>query len=127
MPVRTDALWQHTCCELFISWSNGAGYREFNFSPAGHWQHYSFERYREGRVLADDAAQPSVTARVGSEDAQFDVVVPVPPTPHRRAGRLRIGVSAIVEDDEGRLTYWALRHPAGKPDFHDPGSFILTL
>jgi hypothetical protein len=40
---------------------------------------------------------------------------------------LRIGASAVIEDDGGALSYWALRHPPGKPDFHHPDAFALEL
>jgi hypothetical protein len=123
---RAEGLWQHTCCELFIS-SSGAAYREFNFSPSGRWQHYSFERYREGRALADDAIPPTIAVRLGSEGIQLDAEVALALLRGGRAGKLRIGLSAVIEDEEGRLTYWALRHPPGKPDFHHPGAFAVEL
>jgi hypothetical protein len=43
------------------------------------------------------------------------------------AGRLAIGLSAVIEEQDGRLSYWALRHPPGKPDFHYPEAFALEL
>jgi hypothetical protein len=39
----------------------------------------------------------------------------------------RVGVSAILEDRDGTKSYWALAHPPGKPDFHDPACFALEL
>ena len=45
---RADGLWRHTCFEAFIG-GDGAAYREFNISPAGHWQAYDFTDYRRGR------------------------------------------------------------------------------
>jgi hypothetical protein len=39
---------------------------------------------------------------------------------------LRIGLSAVIEASDG-LSYWALRHPADKPDFHDAAGFSLLL
>jgi hypothetical protein len=36
-------------------------------------------------------------------------------------------LSTVVEDREGRLSYWAARHPAGRPDFHHPEGFSLEL
>jgi hypothetical protein len=39
----------------------------------------------------------------------------------------RIGLSAVIEDVDGGLSYWALAHPSDKPDFHHPDSFALTL
>ena len=41
--------------------------------------------------------------------------------------RLRVALSTVVEDQEGRLSYWALRHPAGRPDFHHAEGFSLAL
>jgi len=38
-----------------------------------------------------------------------------------------LAVSAVVEDRDGVLSYWALRHPPGEPDFHHPGAFTLQL
>jgi len=40
---------------------------------------------------------------------------------------LRLALAAVVEDERGMLSYWALRHPAGKPDFHHPDAFALEL
>ena len=40
---------------------------------------------------------------------------------------LRLGLSAVVEDVDGILSYWALRHPSGKPDFHHTDAFALQL
>ncbi len=40
---------------------------------------------------------------------------------------LRLGLSAVLEMKDGSLSYWALAHPPGKPDFHHPDSFALTL
>jgi len=35
--------------------------------------------------------------------------------------------AAAIEDDRGRLSYWALEHPPGRPDFHHPESFTMEL
>ena len=40
---------------------------------------------------------------------------------------MRIGLSAVIEDTAGSLSYWALHHPRSKPDFHHRGGFILRL
>lgn len=37
------------------------------------------------------------------------------------------GLSAVIEEADGTLSYWALAHPAGKPDFHHPDCFVLEL
>ena len=44
-----------------------------------------------------------------------------------RAGGLRLALAAVLEDQQGALSYWALAHPPGKPDFHHPVGFTLEL
>jgi hypothetical protein len=43
------------------------------------------------------------------------------------ARNLKLALTAVVEDDSGNLSYWALRHAPGKPDFHHPNGFVLEL
>jgi hypothetical protein len=33
----------------------------------------------------------------------------------------------VIEEKNGALSYWALRHPAGKPDFHRRSAFAMEL
>src|SRR2546422_3089437 len=33
---------------------------------------------------------------------------------------LSLALAAVVGDENGALSYWALKHPPGKPDFHHP-------
>jgi hypothetical protein len=40
---------------------------------------------------------------------------------------LLVGLCAVIEDEHGRLSYWALRHAPGKPDFHRRDGFALEL
>ena len=35
--------------------------------------------------------------------------------------------AAVIEEDGGPLSYWALQHPPGNPDFHHPDGFALEL
>ena len=39
---------------------------------------------------------------------------------------LRLGLAAVIEASDGTRSYWALRHPAGQPDFHHADAFALT-
>ena len=39
--------------------------------------------------------------------------------------RLRLALSPVIED--GALSYWALRHPPGRPDFHHQDAFTLEI
>ena len=132
IPARTrsrigDKLWQHTCFELFIA-RHMPAYHEFNFSPSGEWAAYAFSRYREGADLGDDALDPLVTVRAGAQRLELDATVQLGRlSPPHAAARLSLALSAVIEDADGGLSYWALRHPPGKPDFHHPEAFALAL
>lgn len=127
-PRFADRLWQHTCFEIFIRHQGEPGYHEFNLSPSGEWAAYAFERYREGAPLIDETLNPQVTVRSAAGKLDVEAVIRldlVSPTYARTA--LTLAVSAVVEDRDGVLSYWALRHPAGKPDFHHPDAFALRI
>ena len=42
-------------------------------------------------------------------------------------GVWRVGFSAVIEERDGTMSYWALAHPPGKPDFHHRDCFALEL
>ena len=90
-------------------------YEEFNFSPSGEWAAYAFRSYRE------PATPPEVAVTIRFEQDVLQAEVPL------RAGKIALAVSAVVEDVEGALSYWALRHPAGKPDFHNFDGYVLQF
>jgi hypothetical protein len=118
-PRIADRLWQHTCCELFLMRPGEEGYRELNFSPSGEWAAYEFSRYREGGPLA----VPDPGIRVSRRRDRLELEAAIDTS----ARKVRIGLSAVVEDLDGGLSYWALRHAPGKPDFHHRDAFALEL
>lgn len=119
-PRRADRLWQHTCFEAFLA-GEGSAYFEYNFAPSRQWALYRFGAYREGMASVEPARAPRIAIEAGPRRLRLDVEVDAPlPAP-------RIALAAVVEDADGRLTYWALAHPPGKPDFHHPDAFALRL
>jgi hypothetical protein len=40
---------------------------------------------------------------------------------------LALALSAVVENSDGTLSYWALKHPPGRPDFHHADAYVLEL
>jgi hypothetical protein len=40
---------------------------------------------------------------------------------------LRVALASVIEDGGGTLSYWALKHPPGKADFHHAHGFALEL
>ena len=117
-PREAGQLWQHTCCELFVARDGTPGYREFNFSPSGEWAAYAFARYRDGAPLS--IPDPRIAVKRGEGRLELTATIQVNPP-------CRIGLSAVVEEQNGDLSYWALRHPPGKPDFHHADAFALSV
>jgi hypothetical protein len=126
-PRIAHGLWQHTCCECFIALKGEPGYHEFNFAPSGEWCAYAFAKYREGGPLADEALNPRIAVRNCAEKIELDATISLGclSSMHLHAS-LVLALSAVVEDQHGGLTYWALKHPPGKPDFHHPDAFVLA-
>ena len=103
---------------------DGPGYREFNFSPSGEWAVYAFRSYRVGGELDVELA-PGIVVRRTMNRLELDAEICQDILPPGRP--LRLGLSAVMEDADGELSYWALRHPPGKPDFHHTDAFALQL
>jgi hypothetical protein len=119
-PRIAERLWQYTCCEIFVAREGASGYREFNLSPSGEWAAYAFQRYREGALLLEVSPEITVQHRAGRLELEASL-------PFSDKGKLRIGLSAVIEEVNGALSYWALKHSPGKPDFHHPDTFALRL
>ena len=100
----------------------GPGYREFNFSPSGEWAAFTFRGYRNGGEL-EVVRPPGIVVRRSEERLELDAAIHPDCLPPGRT--LQLGLSAVVEDVDGALSYWALRHPPGRPDFHHADAFAL--
>jgi hypothetical protein len=127
VPRFATGLWRHTCFEAFIALEGQPAYHEFNFAPSGDWTIYAFSGYRDGGPVANEMMRPRIGVRSTSGQLELDAVVRLDSLSaiHPRAS-LRIGLSAVIDAGDG-LSYWALRHPADKPDFHDARGFALLL
>ena len=124
----THGLWEHTCFEAFIALNNSPGYHELNFAPSGEWALYAFQSYREIAPLPDEMVAPEIHVRCFADRLELDANVRLDSLSAMHAtAPLRLALSAVIEDNTGNLSYWALRHPPGKPDFHHPDAFALTL
>ena len=128
---RSDGLWQHTCCEAFIAFSGETAYREFNFSPSGQWAAYAFSGYRQADDGAFIAPPPAIDIRSSDGELELQVLLDLHTLPSgRHIGELRLGLSVVVEEHcsaGATHSYWALKHPAERPDFHHRGGFHLRL
>jgi hypothetical protein len=128
-PAVADELWKHTCCELFVAKKGDPSYWEWNFSPTGEWAAYAFSDYRqrtrgerESPTVADLAAPISV--RRVDDRLELEASVQLDSS---HGIQLVAALSAVMEEKGGGLSYWALKHPPGKPDFHHRDAFALEL
>ena len=125
-PRRRDELWTTTCLELFLAEPDAAPYWEVNLSPSGDWNVYRLTAYRQGL-----APEPAITALPftierhahGLElQLRLDLSALVP------AGRpLDLAITAVLEEQGGEISYWALAHPGPEADFHRRDGFVLRV
>jgi hypothetical protein len=125
---KIDGLWQHTCFEAFIASSHSPDYYEFNFSPSGEWAAYYFTKYRSGAPLPNQDAAPTLIACRADNCLDLHAIVPVSAlTRVRENSRLCLGLCAVIEENSGEISYWALKHPPGRPNFHNHDGFKLEI
>ena len=121
-PGRRDELWKSTCFEAFVQAEGAKAYREYNFAPSGDWAAYDFAARREGMAEAELANPPYIRIEDNltwwSLGATFAL----------EAGhRWALGLSAVIEEQDGTKSYWALAHGGDRPDFHDAACFTARL
>lgn len=126
--ARGDRLWRHTCFEAFIRASSDIGYYELNFSPSGQWAAYQFSGYRSGMRVAEEITGVPIEVRSSPDGCVLRASLDPDRFADLRPDRAwRIGLTAVIEDASGELSYWALAHPPGKPDFHHADGFAYEL
>jgi hypothetical protein len=124
-PIRTDELWRHTCFEAFVQL--GGGYCEFNLSPSSQWAAYSFTGYRSDMAPLDIPA-PAIRTEIGENELVLRALIDLSVLQASAAeSNWQLGLAAVIEQTDGQLSYWALAHPAPKPDFHHQHCFVLQL
>ncbi len=125
-PARRNLLWEETCFELFLGIKKSDLYWEFNLSPAGHWNVYRFEAYRQG--MQEEPAITSLPFSIERKQDSFrlslkldmDNIVPANQT-------VEAAVSAVIKPGNSPMRYWALVHPGQQADFHRRDGFIIDL
>jgi hypothetical protein len=124
-PNRRDGLWEHTCLEAFVSASAREPYWELNLAPSGDWAVYRFDGYRHGQQSPPLEAPPfAMSARPDGLELQLRWPLPAELA---AASALSLGITAVLEQRNGAISYWALHHPAPAADFHRREGFRLQL
>jgi hypothetical protein len=124
-PRRAEALWRHTCFEVFLAPDSGTSYRELNFAPSLAWASYHFTAYRSGMALDLDEPAPAVTVERRERCLILNATVRLGALEQHPT--LRLALAAVIEPVAGGLCYWALRHAPGAPDFHHPDGFAVQV
>ena len=125
---RSDELWRHTCFEAFVGAALDAGYYELNFSPSKQWAAYWFNGYRNGMCAAEEITELPIETR--SEPNSYMLQTSLDLNRFSRLARegvWHLALSALIEDTSRRMSYWALAHPPGKPDFHKADGFAYEF
>ena len=121
-PERADGLWKTTCFEFFVRGQNSS-YDEYNFSPSSRWAAYNFSSYRQSASPLPLAADPHIGLSAATDLFNMEVVLTA-------AAEILgpVSLTAVIEEEDGTKSYWALAHPPeGPPDFHHPSCFVLEL
>lgn len=127
-PTRADELWRHTCFEAFLRPPSGEAYYEFNFAPSTQWAAYAFTAYRSGMRVTDEVGPPFIETQPDADVYLLQASLDLERlTQVAKNAVWRLGLSAVIEEESGALSYWALRNPPGRADFHHSDCFALEL
>ena len=130
-PGPADGLWRHTCFEAFVGAPGGSAYHEFNFAPSGEWAAYGFSAERQRDAAADQPLASLALAPLVLQDGSvltLDVGLPLAALPAGAPDApWPLGLTAVIEAQDGHLSYWALHHPAAQPDFHHRGGWTARV
>ncbi len=124
-PQRKDELWKHTCFEAFIKPVSQDQYWEINLSPTGDWNAYRFASYRQGMVKEE--AIHSLQPLFAKEGDCWRLVCEIRLPAWANFSQLEIGLTTVIEETSGQISYWAIHHAGSQPDFHLAESFNHRL
>ncbi|MCC5659976.1 DOMON-like domain-containing protein [Nostoc sp. XA010] len=125
-PSRKHELWQDTCFEFFLGVKDSQRYWEFNLSPAGHWNVYRFDGYRQG--MQEETAFENLSFNVHNQADALALVLDVDLGKIISAEQaIEVSITTVIKYRNGEVTYWALTHQGAEADFHLRDSFIVKL
>lgn len=122
---RRDELWKGTCLEAFFAVETipESSYLEINCAPNGDWNMYEFSGYRQGMKTSENSKLRLIHRESTSTEVLFRLRIESP-----LLGQMKwASLTTILQLQDGSFTYWALKHPGAKPDFHNKDAFIAPL
>jgi hypothetical protein len=121
--ARVMKLWEKSCFELFIKTKEDS-YIEFNFSPEFEWNCFYFSK--KGDALVEYARMDSVKFDILLSLDVFHLIVEIDKKKFPDGffqGPLQAGITSVIKEKNGKISYWALSHEDIKPNFHHFDSF----
>lgn len=126
IAVRKNTLWEETCFEFFIAAKGSSRYREFNLSPAGHWNVFCFAAYRKGMQEDAEVLSLPVSAHFSPGALSLSLKIDLDRILLRDQA-LEVGISAVIKHCDGMMSFWSLSHPGPQADFHRRDGFLIEL
>jgi hypothetical protein len=124
LPTRKDRLWETTCFEFFLGIPGDRNYWEFNLSPAGDWNIFHLDDYRQG--LREELAFTSLPVKIDRQPNLLSLVVELDLSKIVAVERsIEISISTVIKPRHGEISYWALTHCGAEADFHLRDSFMI--
>ncbi|MFN6536783.1 MAG: DOMON-like domain-containing protein [Nostoc sp. EkiNYC01] len=125
-PSRKHQLWENTCFEFFFGIKNSQQYWEFNLSPAGHWNVYRFDGYRQR--MREEIALTILPFNVENSPDKLVLTLSLDLDKMVYPEQIiEVAITTVIKNRDGGVTYWALTHRGAEADFHLRDSFILEL
>jgi hypothetical protein len=122
---RRNELWKHTCFEAFIQPTHSRSYWEINLSPSGDWNVYRFDSYRQG--MREELAIRDLISKISKDDQSWTSRLEIWIPEWDKSSSMELGLTCVIEDISGKLSYWAIHHAGAQPDFHLHESFTAKL
>jgi hypothetical protein len=125
-PTRKSLLWEHTCFEFFLGVPGVPEYWEFNLSPAGDWNIFHLDNYRQG--LREELAFESLALKITFQSRSLVLKLELDLGHIIQAPQdLEVSVTSVIEPHAGEISYWAVTHTGEQADFHLRDSFSISL
>lgn len=125
-PTRKHDLWETTCFEFFLGIPGASDYWEFNLSPAGDWNVFHLDDYRQG--LQPELAFTSLPFTLDRQANLLSLALEVDLGKIIAVKQpLEVSVTAVIKPVRGEMNYWALTHCGSIADFHQRNSFTIEI
>jgi hypothetical protein len=119
-------LWEATCFEFFVGSPGDQNYWEFNLSPAGDWNVFHLDDYRQG--LRDELAVRSLPFKVEQAANSLSLALELDLSKIISIkAQIEVSVTTVIKTFQGEIYYWALTHCGSEADFHRRDSFMIKM